>query len=140
LGIFAFGPGRSRVNGELSAQDTQFLKPCGGVTHNCGDADHLAGTAAEGHDSELDRACAILPNSRDRQDLAFSNTAFPIHEGCLGDKRACRCFIIPRMGGRLSHVRQSEIGWPPAFRAAAAFTGRKCGSREIDMVVTSAKR
>jgi len=51
LGIFAFGPSRGRVNGELSAQGTQFLKPCGGVTHNCGDADHLAGIAGEGHNS-----------------------------------------------------------------------------------------
>jgi hypothetical protein len=33
LGIFAFGPSRGRVNGELSAQSAQFLKPCGGVTH-----------------------------------------------------------------------------------------------------------
>ena len=30
LGIFAFGGSRGRVNGELSAQGTQFLKPCGG--------------------------------------------------------------------------------------------------------------
>ena len=30
LGIFAFGRSRGRVNGELSAQATQFLKPCGG--------------------------------------------------------------------------------------------------------------
>jgi hypothetical protein len=36
VGNFCFG-----VNGELSAQDMQFFKPCGGVTHNCGDADHL---------------------------------------------------------------------------------------------------
>jgi hypothetical protein len=43
LGIFAFGSSRGRVDGELSAQGTQFLKPCGGVTHNCGDADHLIG-------------------------------------------------------------------------------------------------
>ena len=41
LGIFAFGSSHGRVEGELSAQGTQFLKPCGGVTHNCGDADHL---------------------------------------------------------------------------------------------------
>src|ERR1700730_1668631 len=55
LGIFAFRSSRGRVEGELSAQGTQFLKPCGGVTHNCSDADHLAGIVSKGHDSELDR-------------------------------------------------------------------------------------
>jgi hypothetical protein len=60
VGNFCFRPSRGRMSGELSAQGTQFLKPCGGVTHNCGDADHLAGIAGEGHDSELDRdPCAI---------------------------------------------------------------------------------
>src|SRR5208282_6579970 len=50
----------------------------GGVTHNCGYADLLAGIAGEGHDSELDRdPCAILSNSRDRQDLAVSIARLP---------------------------------------------------------------
>src|SRR4051794_38194308 len=64
---------RSRMSGKLTAQRTQLLKPSGGVTHDRGDADYLPGIVGKGHDGELDRdPCAILPQSRHRQDVAVS--------------------------------------------------------------------
>jgi hypothetical protein len=50
---------------ELTAQGTQLLKPRGGVTHHCGDADHPACIVAKRHDGELDGdPCAVLPGRR----------------------------------------------------------------------------
>src|SRR5690242_1139658 len=64
---------RGRVGGELTAQSTQLLKPGSAVTHDRGDADHLAGSAGERHDGELDRdASTLLAHSRHRQDVAIS--------------------------------------------------------------------
>src|SRR6516164_17990 len=52
-GLAAFRAARGLVGGELTAQGPQLLKPCGGVAHDRGDANHLPGTVGKGHDREL---------------------------------------------------------------------------------------
>src|SRR6516165_4111353 len=66
------------MNRELTAQGTQLLKPGSNVAHDCSNADHLPCFVGKRHDGELDRdPCAVLPDSRDRQDLAVAVARLP---------------------------------------------------------------